>query len=80
MSPPSLSDFLAALLVIEQFLMTKLGDLKERFPAYATDLDKLAEYLRVNGRTLETLALVSRELQVLSAGEGPVEHDDADLA
>lgn len=80
MTSPSLADFLAALVVIEQFLMTKLADLKVKFPQYASDLDKLVAYLNVNGRTLETLALVAQELQVLATGEGPVTTDDVDLA
>jgi len=79
-SSPSLAHFLAALVTIEAFLIAKLEELRVKFPEFAGDLERLREYLRVNGRTLEVLALVAQELQVLSAGEGPVVHDDTDLA
>jgi hypothetical protein len=79
-SNPTLADFVMALATIEAFLLAKLDELKERFPSFASDLERVREYLRVNGRTLEVLAVVSQELQVLSAGEGPVVHDDVDLA
>ena len=80
MSTPTLAEFIAALATIEAFLLLKLDELKVKFPQFATDLERVREYLKVNGRTLEVLAVVSKELQVLSAGEGPVEHDPVDLA
>ena len=80
MSTPTLVEFAEALLTIEKFLLTKLEELKEKFPQFATDLERVREYLHVNGRTLEVLAFVSQELQVLSLGEGPVSHDPVDLA
>jgi hypothetical protein len=80
MNTPSLAEFVAALATIEAFLLLKLEELKAKFPQFATDLERVREYLKVNGRTLEVLAFVSAELQVLSQGEGPVDHDPVDLA
>lgn len=80
MSTPTLAEFMAALLVVEGFLLAKVDELRAKFPEYSADLDRLVDYLKVHGRTLETLTLVAKELQVLGAGEGPVEHDPVDLA
>ena len=80
MATPTLMDFLSALVTVERFLLAKAAELREKYPAFATDIDRLVEYLNIHGRTIETLAVVWKELEVLGTGSGPVGHDPVDLA
>ena len=80
MTGPSFDELLAALLIVERYIKAFGEKLKLEHPEQATLLDAILAKLNVSERTLETLAAVWSELQVLGTGSGPVSHDPADLA
>lgn len=78
--PPGWVEVLGALAVLEAWARGQLVWLREHNLGDPETLDRLMDLLRTKERLLATLTLVAVELQVLGAGEGPVEHDPVDLA
>ena len=78
--PPSWQEFLAAISTVEEWLLAKIAEVREKFPGHEDVLGRLEEALRAKQRTMEVLIAIGTELQALSGGRGPVEHDPVDWA
>ena len=77
---PSWLEFLAALGTVEEWLLAKIAEIRLKFPGHDDVLDQLADALRAKQRTMEVLLAIGTELQALSSGKGPVDHDPVDWA
>jgi hypothetical protein len=77
---PTWLEFLAALGTVEEWLLAKIAEVREKFPEHAEVLSQLADALRAKQRTMEVLLAIGTELQALSSGKGPVSHDPVDWA
>ena len=80
MATPSLMEFMGALITIERFLVAEAEKVKAAFPALSAQVDELMSRLKLEERTLETLAAVHGELRALTTGNGPVVHKPEDMA
>ena len=80
MSTPTITEFIGALLIIEQYLRVKITELMTRFPESKEFLEDLLARLNASAATLEVLGAVSKELSAFVSGKGPVSHDPVDLA
>ena len=78
--PPGWVEVLGALAVLEAWALAQIEWLRERGLGSPETLDRLEDLLKAKERAISTLMLVAVELQVLGAGEGPVEHDPVDHA
>ncbi len=78
--PPGWVEVLAAVAVLEAWVRAQIAWLREKGIGDPETLDRLEDMLRAKERLVSTLMLVAVELQVLGAGEGPVEHDPVDFA
>lgn len=77
---PTWLEFLAAIATVEEWLLAKIAEVRAKFPGHEDVLGRLEEALRGKQRTIEVLVAIGTELQALSGGRGPVDHDPVDWA
>ncbi len=77
---PTWQEFLAAVSVVEEWILAKIAWIRENYPEHTEILDRLEDALRAKERTLMALIAIGTELQALSGGQGPVDHDPVDWA
>ncbi len=77
---PSWGELLTAIATVEEWLLAKVAEIREKFPGHDDILARLEDALRAKQRTLEALLAIGTELQALSGGRGPVDHDPVDWA
>lgn len=77
---PTLTEFVEALKVIENYLRSRIEALREVYPDSKEFFDALLEKLKGSARTIEVLATVATELKSFRTGSGPVSDDPVDLA
>ena len=78
--PPSWLEFLAAISTVEEWLLAKIAEIREKYPGHEDILAQLEDALKAKQRTIEVLVSIGTELQALAGGRGPVEHDPVDWA
>jgi hypothetical protein len=77
---PSWGELLTAIATVEEWLLAKIAEIRLKFPGHDDVLGRLEDILKAKQRTLEALLAIGTELQALSGGQGPVDHDPVDWA